>query len=51
MTRARKFLHAHPLIAMALGYALLVAFAMIVLPDDPDDFIGRATAHYVRSTT
>lgn len=40
MNRARNFLHAHPLLAMALGYALLVVFALLFLPSDPAD-LGR----------
>jgi len=40
--RASTYLNARPILAMTLGYLLLLAFALAVLPADPAD-LGRAT--------
>lgn len=42
MKRVRAYLDAHPIVAMVLGYLLLVAFALVFVPDDPAD-LGRPT--------
>lgn len=42
MKRARSYLNAHPVIAMALGWALVIAIGLLLLPADPPD-LGRPT--------
>jgi hypothetical protein len=40
--RLDHFTARHPILSMIVGYLLLVAFAMVVLPADPAD-LGRPT--------
>lgn len=40
--RASTYLNARPILAMVLGYLLLLVVALAVLPADPAD-LGRAT--------